>query len=130
MIGKSVAAAARFPRARDFDVLDLGYIVGYLSLLDVNYDPLRFRFRLHASRVTERVGYEMTAKDLDELPARDTRAMVRRHFVDVIEQRAPIVQIRERQIVDERILSCEVLALPLAHDGTTIDMMMAGVVWL
>lgn len=119
-----------FPARADFDVLELGYIVGSLSLLDVLYHPLRFRFRVHASRVTERVGYEMTGKDLDDLPARDTRAMVREHYAAVVEQRAPIVQMRERQIVDDRIISCEVLALPLARDGTTIDMIMSGVVWL
>ncbi|HUZ75607.1 MAG TPA: PAS domain-containing protein [Stellaceae bacterium] len=119
-----------FPSRSDFDVLDLGYIIGNLSLLDVFFQPLRFRFRLHASRVTERVGYEMTGKDLDILPARDSRETVWRHFVDVINRRVPIVQVRERQISDDRILPCEVLALPLARDGSTIDMLMSGLVWL
>jgi hypothetical protein len=118
-----------FPSRSDFDVLDLGYILGNLSLLDVRHEPLRFRFRLHASRVTERVGYEMTGKFLDELP-QDTRVMVERHYTTVIERRQPVVQVRERQIIDDRILPCEVLALPLAADGTTIDMLMSGVVWL
>jgi hypothetical protein len=119
-----------FPARADFDVLDLGYIIGSLSLLDVLYDPLRFRFRVHASRVTERVGYEMTGKDLDALPAREMRDMVHEHYAAMIQQRAPLVQMRDRQMVDDRILSCEVLALPLASDGETIDMMMSGVVWL
>lgn len=119
-----------FPARADFDVLELGYILGHLSLLDVRYDPLRFRFRLHASRVTERVGYEMTGKHVDDLPMPDMRAIVQRHYASVIEQREPILEIRERQIVDERILPCEVLALPLSGDGTTIDMLMSGVVWL
>jgi len=119
-----------FPARADFDVLDLGYIIGNLSLLDVRYDPLRFRFRLHASGVTERVGYEMTGKFVDELPTREMREMVRRHYEAVVERRAPIVEVRARQIVDDRMLPCEVLALPLAADGSTIDMLMSGVVWL
>jgi hypothetical protein len=119
-----------FPARRDFDVLDLDYIIGNLSLLDVSYRPLRFRFRVQASRVTERVGYEMTGKDLDMLPAPGTRDAVRRHFVAVINRREPVVQMRERRILDDRVLPCEVLALPLAHDGTTIDMLMTGLVWL
>jgi len=119
-----------FPARCDFDVLELGYIVGNLSLLDVCYDPLRFRFRLHGSRVTERVGYEMTGKHVDELPTPLMREMVQRHYAAVIERREPLVEVRERQIVDDRILPCEVLALPLASDGTTIDMLISGVVWL
>ena len=119
-----------FPARADFDVLDLGYIIGNLSLLDVRYDPLRFRFRLHASGVTERVGYEMTGKFVDELPTREMREMVRRHYEAVVERREPLVEVRARQIVDDRMLPCEVLALPLAADGSTIDMLMSGVVWL
>ncbi len=118
-----------FPSRSDFDVLDLGYIIGNLSLLDVFFQPLRFRFRIQASGVTERVGYEMTGKDLDALPARDSRDAIRRHFVEVVNRRAPIVQTRERHILDGRVHSCEVLALPLARDGSTIDMLMSGLVW-
>ena len=120
----------QFPARRDFDVLDLKYIIGNLSLLDVSYEPLRFRFRLHASGVSERVGYEMTGHDLDELPQPDTREVMRRHYVDVVERRMPIVQMREREILDNRLVHCEVLALPLARDGKTIDMLMSGVIWL
>jgi hypothetical protein len=58
------------------------------------------------------------------------RDMVHEHYAAMIQQRAPLVQMRDRQMVDDRILSCEVLALPLASDGETIDMMMSGVVWL
>jgi hypothetical protein len=119
-----------FPARADFDVLELGYIIGNLSLLDVRYNPLRFRFRLHANGVTERVGYEMTGKYVDELPLTDTRLMVQRHYEAVVDRREPIVEVRARQIVDDRMLPCEVLALPLAADGATIDMLMSGVVWI
>ena len=118
-----------FPSRSDFDVLDLGYIIGNLSLLDVCYAPLRFRFRLHGSRVTERVGYEMTGKHVDELPTPDMRELVQRHYEQVIKRRVPIVEVRERQIVDDRVLPCEVLAMPLSSDGDTIDMLLSGVIW-
>lgn len=119
-----------FPARADFDVLELGYIVGHLSLLDVLHDPLRFRFRVHASHVGDRVGYEMTGKDLADLPAPDMREVVHRHFVEVLARRAPVVQIRDRQILDDRLVSCEVLVLPLSRDGQIIDMIMSGLIWL
>jgi hypothetical protein len=115
-----------FPARADFDVLDLKYMIGNLVLVDVLYDPLRFRFRLHGSRVGQRVGYDMTGKDVGQLPP-GLSALARRHFTTVVETRAPRVEIRERQIADQGIVDSEVLVLPLSHDGNCIDMLMVGV---
>jgi hypothetical protein len=119
-----------FPARRDFDVLDLKYIIGQIALLDVGHDPIRFRFRLHGTGISQRVGYEMTGKDLDDLPPPAVRAMVRRHFMAVLEGRLPRVEMRERQIMDDLIVDSEILALPLSQDGVTIDMLMVGVIFL
>jgi hypothetical protein len=118
------------PSRSDFDVLEFRYVVGKLSLVDVTYNPLRFRFRLHATGVAQRVGYELTGKDLDELPAPAAREIARQHFVAVVEQRTPIVQMRERQVVDASLKQCEVLMLPLSRDGEAVDMIMSAIVWL
>jgi hypothetical protein len=119
-----------FPARRDFDVLDLKYIIGQLSLLDVRHDPLGFRFRLHGTSIAQRVGYDMTGKDLDELPVIAVRDGARHHFATVIERRAPLVQFREHQFVDDHVLDSEVLALPLSLDGATIDMLMVGAIFI
>jgi hypothetical protein len=122
-------AGREFPSRRDFDVLDFRYVIGQLALLDVAYGPLRFRFRLHGTGISQRVGYEMTGKELDELPPPLVRASVRRHFSEVVERRTPLVEVRERQIMDDRVVDSESLALPLSTDGKTIDMLMVGVVF-
>jgi hypothetical protein len=118
-----------FPARGDFDVLDFKYVIGQLALLDVNYEPLRFRFRLHGTGISQRVGYDMTGKELDDLPPPLVRALVRRHFAEVVERRTPIVELREREIKDDRRVESESLALPLAADGKTIDMLMVGVIF-
>lgn len=115
-----------FPSRADFDVLDFKYVLGNLVLVDVLYDPLRFRFRLHGSRIGQRVGYDLTGKDLDAMPPA-LRPFVERHFTAVVEGRAPRVEIRERRIADEGVVDSEVLALPLSRDGGRIDMLMVGV---
>ena len=119
-----------FPARGDFDVLELKYVIGQLALLDVGYDPIRFRFRLHGTGISQRVGYEMTGKDVDDLPLPAVRSLVRRHYTAVIEQRVPLVELRERHTVDDRVVGNELLVLPLSRDGTTIDMLMVGVVFL
>jgi len=118
-----------FPSRADFDVLDFKYVIGQLALIDVSYDPLRFRFRLHGTGISQRVGYEMTGKELDDLPPPLVRSSMRRHYSEVVGRRVPIVEARERQIRDDSIVDSEALALPLSSDGKTIDMLMVGVVF-
>lgn len=119
-----------FPARADFDVLDLKYVIGNIALLDVAYEPLRFRFRLHGTGIAQRVGYEMTGKEVDDLPPPAVRSHVRRHFTAVVESRMPLVEMRERHMTDDRVLGSETLALPLARDGATIDMLLVGLIFL
>ncbi|MDE1904699.1 MAG: PAS domain-containing protein [Alphaproteobacteria bacterium] len=119
-----------FPARVDFTPHDLKYLIGNLSLLDVAYAPLRFRYRIHATRLAQRVGVEMTGKWVDESPNRAHVSGATSHFTEVIERRTPIVYRRVREFVTDKLPhNCEILALPLASDGTTIDMLMSAFVW-
>jgi hypothetical protein len=117
-----------FPARSDFDPLDLRYIVGHLSLVDVTYDPLRFRYRLHGSHTADWLGYEMTGKEIDDSPGPEASNLIRHHFTMAVEQRMPIAWRRQFMRTDNRTLNHEALILPLARDGATIDMLMAAVV--
>jgi hypothetical protein len=119
-----------FPARSDFDVLDLKYVIGQIALVEVSHDPLRFRFRLHGTGIARRVGYDMTGKAVDALPNGRIRALVLRNFAAVVAERAPRVEIRARHIMDDRTVDSEVLAMPLARDGKTIDMLLVAVAFL
>jgi hypothetical protein len=117
------------PSRADFDVLDLKYIIGKIVLFDVAYDPLRFRCRLHGTAIARRVGYEMTGKSLDDIPSPALRAKMHAHFARVVEGRVPVVEMRERETLEEGTVDCEVLILPLSGDGKTVDMLMVGMIF-
>jgi hypothetical protein len=117
------------PARSDFDPLDLKYVVGNLSLIDVAHDPLRYRFRIHGSNVAQGMGFDLTGKSLDALPDRQYRQLVEEHFTEVVAGRRPVAKYRNRLMTDQRIWHCEVLVLPLSADGKTIDMLMSGFVW-
>lgn len=121
--------ADTLPARADFDVLDFKYCLGSIALFDVLYEPLRFRFRVHGTGIARRVGYEMTGKEIGEMPSPALVAKMRAHFGRVIAARTPIVETRTRELLGEDIVECEVLVLPLASDGSTIDMLIAGVVF-
>ena len=117
-----------FPSRADFDPMNLKYILGSLSLIDVIGSPPQFRIRLHASNVVDRGGVDLTGKLIDEMQT-DRREIARAHYLEALKKRAPVVRNYVDQNVDERLWNCEVLVLPLASDGTAIDMLMSAFVW-
>ena len=124
-----------FPARADFTPYDLKYILGNLSLVDVGYDPLCFRYRLHATKLAERMGHEMTNKSTDDIPDPSHAAQARAHFTEVVERRVPVAyfrdptQITKNEPYSNVTYNSEVLVLPLSTDGTTVDMLMSALVW-
>jgi hypothetical protein len=117
------------PSRADFDVLDLKYCIGNLSLIEVAGDPPRFRFLIHATNVAQGMGFDLTGKSLDLLPDAHYRRLVEEHFAEALATRRPVARYRNRQMTDQHIWNCEVLVLPLSTDGKTIDMLFSGFVW-
>src|SRR3546814_9250845 len=72
--GRQLLVDGRPPSRAELDPLDFRYAIGLVTLVDVERDPLRFRFRLVASPVTRHLGYELTGRYLDEVPERDMRS--------------------------------------------------------
>jgi len=118
-----------FPARRDFDPCDLAYALGYVSLMDVLRDPVRFRFRLQGTSVAERTGVDMTGKFVDEMKDRRHRDMATGHFRETVEARQPVVKIRRAYVTDVRVWNCEILVVPLANADADIDMLMSCIAW-
>ena len=119
----------RMPARADFDPVDIKYVLGYLSLVDVRRDPLHFHFRIHASNVAVRVGFDLTGKSVDAIADVHYRKLVFDHYTAVVERRQPVRAFRDRVMTDNVCLHCEVLALPLGNDGETVDRIMSAFVW-
>ncbi len=126
---RSRCRGRNFPARADFDPAAMGYILGNLSLVEVRRHPLRFFFRVHASNVAARLGFDMTRKFLDESPDVRYRSLILDHYLRTLDERRPIAARHEQEVTDRTVLNCEALALPLARDGENIDMMMTGVSW-
>lgn len=117
-----------FPARHDLDPLDFRYALGHLLLLDVLGEPLRFRFRLHGSLLTERAGYDMTGRLVEELPHPANRRMLIERCRMLVAERQPMAVVHER-ILGPRRFGYEAVWLPLAKDGHTIDMLLGGLVY-
>ncbi|HZL58926.1 MAG TPA: PAS domain-containing protein [Stellaceae bacterium] len=119
----------RFPARADFDPLDLKYVLGYLSLVEVRREPPHFRYRLHASNLAARLGLDLTGKSIESIPSAEQRDHARRHYAEVVGLGAPIAYPRRLLLRDDDFIDAEALVLPLAADGSHIDMLMSALVW-
>jgi hypothetical protein len=118
-----------FPSRRDIDPADLAFILGNVILLDVLQEPLGFRFRLMGSHLTQRTGYDLTGRFIDDIPDPERRDFAKAFYGSVVQQRRPQAAQRER-IFDNATWSSEFVAMPLSTDGDSIDMLLVGNVFV
>jgi hypothetical protein len=121
--------ARPMPGRADIDPLDMTFIIGNVILVDVLAgDPLRFRIRLHGTKLVDRVRYELTGKMLDEMPEAEFRELSRQSFTRVATTAAPLHAVRDR-VLDGRPRQYETIILPLSADGERVDMLLLGLIY-
>jgi hypothetical protein len=123
-------ADALYPARAALDPLDFAYVLGDVVLIEVTRGSAdgaarwRFRYRLVGSKIVARDGYDLTGKFLDDLPEPEYRERVRATWTGVCETGAPAHHVREL-VLDGRLRSYEVVVLPLAGNGSDIDMLIS-----
>ena len=115
-----------FPARRDLDPVDFPYALGDITLVDVEYKPLRFRFRLDGSRHVQRFGFDLTGHSLDDFPYPEMRQAIFESYRDVVEAREPRRYYRDLETGD-RWFRYETLLLPLSDDNRTINMLISAI---
>jgi hypothetical protein len=116
-------AAKSFPSRDDVDPLDFTYAIGHVSLIEVLHAPLRFRYRLVSTSLTEHLGYEMTGKFIDDIPEPELRIFTRDFYTKAVDLAAPLYESGEF-VRDGRCWRHETLVLPLSADSRTINMLL------
>ena len=117
-----------FPARRDIDPLEFRYVLGWVMLVDVLHDPLRFRVRLHGSEMVQQAGYELTGKFLDELPDAEYRDYVIEQCRGLVSRSEPLV-IHHNRVLDGRLRRYEALWLPFSDDDRTVDMLLCALIY-
>jgi hypothetical protein len=118
----------RFPAYGDLAPADLGDILGYLTVIEVQHNPLSFRFRLHGAELVRHGGYDMTGKEISELPGEENRRAFLERLHYLVESRQPQI-VRSRRMLDGRMIRYDALWVPLSDDGETINMLLRALVY-
>jgi hypothetical protein len=97
-----------------------------IALTEVHDDPRRYRLRLVGGFWYRLLGFEATGMWLEDWPHANQRAITAAFYQAVIDGRVPRF-LRRDGIVDDRVLSYEIMLLPLSEDGSRISMIMTGI---
>lgn len=120
---KARRGGRRYPGRLDIDPVDIKYALGNVSLVEVVGDPPRFRWRLVGSQLAHRLGNDMTNQWVDEYPNQGYREYLIGSYHKILKTGEPTLALNERDI-EGKPRRFEVLRLPLAEDGQTINMIL------
>jgi len=116
----------RLPGRQHIDPIDLRDLLGRINLIEVERTPeLRFRYRVWGSKVTEMVGMDYTGRYAGDLALPTTAERIVEALSLVVRRRAPHFWQVPVPYNDRGFISYRRLALPLASDGETVDMLVA-----
>lgn len=116
------------PSRREVDPIDIRFILGSLSLIDVLDCGADFRIRLHGTELARRSGRELTGMRVSDLPDDGFRQGAVAAFRQVAEMREP-VRLRSERLLDNRPVPFECLVLPLSDDALTVDTLLNALVY-
>jgi len=77
------------PARADIDPLEFAWGLGNVSLLDVEKDPLRFRYRLAGSKLARIMEVDLTGRGIDDIKQPEFRDLMRKHLQEIVETAKP-----------------------------------------
>jgi hypothetical protein len=113
------------PRRRDLDPLEMKTWLGRLILVDVIGDGTDFRYRIHGSVLSGRVGFDMTGRFVSSLD-HAIRAATMAEYREAYRGRRAIF-IPDSSFVDRPYMVFGKLVLPLSEDDSVPTMLLAGI---
>ncbi|MBL8706963.1 MAG: PAS domain-containing protein [Rhodospirillales bacterium] len=127
----SIHPASGLPGRQHFDPVAVPRLLANVWLLDLERDPWRFRYRVIGSALVQAGTPVRTGDWLHEvLPDKAQRAGMEALFLQAIESRAPAWRRGAPTIAHDRFISeLEVIVLPLARDGVTVDNLLNATVF-
>jgi hypothetical protein len=112
-----------FLRRADIDPAELKPLLSSIGLVDVHHAPLRFRIRLAGTSWRQSLDFEATGLWLDDWPNPVQKQLLELVWSTTVTIRQA-VRTRRHAIVEGLPLNYEVMTIPLAKDGRTIDMLL------
>jgi len=116
--------SGRPPRRGDIAPDQIRDLLPNIMIVDVEHDPLRFRYRLVGTRVVEYNGLEFTGRYLGEIGWPEEQDLFD-SYADVVKNRQPFFGSLAWELTTGRVGRCEFARLPLSEDGEAVSQILA-----
>ncbi len=118
-------ARGTLPGRQHFDPAAVSLLLPWIWLVEFQRQPLRFRYRLVGTGHAELLGRDATGEWLDEAHPRFLTSSAYSQFVGAVERaEMGFYKGPPTYHVKEHYMSIERLILPLAKNGTDVDMLL------
>lgn len=110
---------------------DLGFtafpnkMIPFLSLTDVTFNPLRFRYRFIGTAITNIEGKDYTGSYFDEITPSSYAQSIIESNEPVVSSKAPVIYRATIIQGNDKIDIASGIRLPLSNDGSRIDNVLA-----
>ncbi len=121
--------ARAMPARADFRPEEMHAFLGHIFLVDVEDAPRRFRFRLLGTEIVTSYGVELTGRYTDAVQPPVYRAMIERHYGQVVDSIRPMVHRMRFVEHPGKVHQLMRLAMPLSEDGGRVNMLMMASVF-
>lgn len=117
----------KLPARADISPIDIPRpALPYVILADVDASSRRARYRLVGTKMVDEWGADFTGKYVDEIMKGSYLQFLRGLFSDVIDHRCAVLSESRFRWDVGRVTGTRRLFMPLAADGTTVDMVLIG----
>lgn len=114
------------PGRADIDPLEMREALPYLWLVDIERDPLRFRFRLVGTRITEWAGHEYTGVYVETETYGSQAPAIAAQYREVVERRQPMWHQQYAPWFGREFRFYEKIMLPLCGRDGEVEMLLCG----
>lgn len=119
-----MGAQGEVPRRRDIDPSEVRELLPNLMMVDVERDPLRFRYRLVGTRVVDFSYRDFTGTYLDEAGWAETKGFIRA-YTDAVTERRPTGGFYIWELRSGAPGTCEFALFPLSDEQGEISHVLA-----
>jgi hypothetical protein len=115
----------RMPSRQDIDPIKIPKLLPNLMLIDVSYEPIKFRYRLVGTRVVDATGENRAGKDFDTVDFIKSNPTVMEQYIAIVTTGEPLHSLEPFHRRDTgQPYEVDRLLLPLSSDGVTVDMIL------
>ena len=118
------------PGRQHLDPLDIADLLPLVWMVDVQPEPLRFRYRLLGTLHVAAMGRDYTGRWLDEAHENFLTHAAYPHYVSVVRDKVPSYRKGKPGFhVDPELYEMERVLLPMARNGADVDLILAITVY-